>query len=94
MIEKVRPETPVYVPSELLLAQMGYLDRMRGEGKVGELYHMIGRQGIAMIRDVGSDEELSRLLSRDQRFFHMEREIHPIISQEAHRKLIGEPLEK
>jgi len=73
VIEKVRPETPVDVLFKLPLAQMGYLDRMRGEGKVEELYHMIGRQGIAMICDVGSHEGLSRLLSRDQRLFHMKR---------------------
>jgi len=94
VIERVRPETPVDVLSKLLLAQMGFLDKMKEEGKIEELYHMIGRQGIAMICDVGSDEELSRLLSRDPLFFHMEREIHPIISQEAHRKLIRELIEK
>jgi len=94
VIEKARPATPVDVLSKLLLAQMGYLDEMKEEGKIKELYHMIGRQGIAMICDVGSDEELSRLLSRDPLFFHTEREIYPIISQEAHRKLIRELLEK
>jgi muconolactone delta-isomerase len=90
----VRPETPIDVLSRLLLAQMNYLDGMKKEGKIKELYHLIGKQGIAVICDVGSDEELSRLLSRDPLFFHMEREIYPVIAQEAHRKLIKELLEK
>jgi len=94
LIEKVRSGTPVDVLSRLLLAQMSFLDRMKEEGKVKEIYHLIGKQGIAMICDVGSDEELSRLVSRDPLFFHMEREIYPIIAQEAHRKLIKELLER
>lgn len=90
MIGKVRPETPVDVLSKLLLAQMGYHDKMLEEGKIRELYHLIGEQGFAMVCDVGSEEELSRLVSRDPLFFHTDREIHPIISPEAHRKLVRE----
>jgi len=40
--------------------------------------------------DVSSEEELSRLMSKDPLFFHMDREIHPIITPEAHRKLVRE----
>jgi len=86
----LRPETPVDVLSKLLLAQMRYHDGMREEGKIKELYHLIGKQGFAMICDVDSEEELSRLVSKDPLFFHMDREIHPIITPEAHMKLIKE----
>jgi len=94
IIGRVRPDTPVDVLSKLLLAQMSYLDRMREEGKIKELYHLIGKQGIAMICDVGSDEELSRLVSKDPLFFHMERQIYPVITPEAHRGLVKELLGK
>jgi len=93
VIGKVRPETPVDVLSKLLLAQMSYHDMMREEGKVSELYHLIGKQGFVMICDVGSEEELSRLVSKDPLFFHTDREIYPIITPEAHRKLVKELFE-
>ena len=78
----------------MLLAQMSYLDGMREEGKIKELYHLIGQQGVAMICDVGADEELSRLVNRDPLFFHMERQIYPVITPEAHRELLKELLQK
>lgn len=88
IIQKIRSEVPVETLATLLPAQFRYLDDLEKKGKVELSYHLVGHQGNLLIVDVASDEELSRVISEDPLFFHVEREVYPLTTRETHKKYL------
>ena len=86
-------EVPTKTWAKLLPAQFKYLDDLEKEGKVEVSYHLIGRQTNLLIVNVGSEEELTRIISEDPLFFYSEREIYPLTTRENHirylKRVIG-----
>jgi len=92
VIQWLKPDLSLEMQAKLIPAQIKYLDDRVSKGKVEKLYHLIGQQGTVMVCDVESEEDLSRLISKDPLFFHSRRRIYPLITPEAHKQLIREAL--
>ena len=92
ILQKTRGDTPIERLARLIPAQFKYLDDLEKEAKIETSYHLIGQQGNLLIVDVGSDEELSRIISEDPLFFHSEREVYPLTSRETHKKYLKQLL--
>jgi len=92
VIQWLMPNLPLQMQAKLIPAQVRYLDDQVSKGKIEKLYHLIGQQGAVMVCNVESEEDLSRLISKDPLFFHSRRRIYPLITPEAHKRLIREAL--
>lgn len=88
IIQTIKNEVPTETLATLLPAQFKYLDDLEKRGKIEVSYHLIGHQGNLLIVEVTSDEELSRIISEDPLFFHMEREVYPLTTRETHKKYL------
>lgn len=92
ILQRVKQKISTELWAKLLPAQFKYLDELEREGKLELSYHLIGQQGNLLIVNVGSDEELSRIISEDPLFFHSEREIYPLTTREIHKKYLRQLL--
>jgi muconolactone delta-isomerase len=55
-----------------------YAGPLEGSGKVVARYHLVGQHGGAWIYDVGSNEELERLLAMSPVYNFARYEVHPL----------------
>ena len=92
ILQRVKQKISTELWAKLLPAQFKYLDELEREEKLELSYHLIGQQGNLLIVNVGSDEELSRIISEDPLFFHSEREIYPLTTRQIHKKYLKQLL--
>ncbi len=93
IIEKVRP-LPVETWAKLLPAHFKYLDQLEKDGKLEISYHLTGHQGDMLVVRADSDEELAGIVGQDPLFFHLERQVYPLTTREAHKKQLKQLLSK
>ena len=55
-----------------------YAGPLEQSGQVAARYHLVGQHGGAWIYDVGSNEELERLLARSPVYNFARYEVHPL----------------
>jgi len=87
ILQKIN-QVPIKTWAKLLPTQFKYLDDLEREGKIEKSYHLIGQKTNLLIVDVGSEEELKRVISEDPLFFYSGREVYPLTTREAHKKYL------
>lgn len=74
------------VGSEAIKAVMRmpeYTEQVRSQGKLVARYHLVGRHGGAWIYDVGSNEELERLLATQPVYSFARYDVYPLADMET-----------
>ncbi len=94
IMQKFDRTIPTNTWAKLLPAQFKYLDDLEKTGKIEKSYHLIGKQTNALIVDVNSEEELTRIVSEDPLFFYSEREIYPLTTRQIHKEHLAQILGK
>jgi hypothetical protein len=79
--------------AKLLPLQFKYFEKLKKEKTVEVDYHLIGQQGILLIVNVDSDEDLSKVVGEDPLFFHSEREIYPLTTRQTHENQLKKLLQ-
>ncbi len=78
--------------AKLLPLQFKYFENLEKQ-KILEIdYHLVGQQGSALIVNVDSDEQLSKIVGQDPMFFDSAHEIYPLTTRKTHEKQIRELL--
>ena len=94
VIQKVKRDVPLEKWAKLLPLQFKYFEKLEKEKVLEVYYHLIGQQGSMLVVNVDSDEALSKVISQDPMFFHLEREIYPSTTRQTHEKQIRQLLKE
>jgi hypothetical protein len=94
IIQKVKHEIPMEKWAKLLPLQFRYFDQLEKQKTLEVTYHLIGQQGSILVVNVDSDATLSRVIGEDPMFFHMDREMYPLMTRENHEKQIPKLLQQ
>jgi muconolactone delta-isomerase len=60
-----------------------YTEQVRGQGKLVERYHLVGRHGGAWIYEVDSNEELERLLATSPVYSFAKYDVYPLADMDT-----------
>ncbi len=77
-LSRLRPEVV-----QAVLRMPDYAAPLRTQGKLVARYHIVGRHGGAWIYDVGSNEELERLLAMAPVYNHARYQVLPLADMET-----------
>jgi hypothetical protein len=89
ILQRAKKDVPLEKWAKLLPLQFAYFDRLEKEKVVEVNYHLIGQQGSMLVVNVGSDEELSKVIGEDPMFFEVEREVYPLTSRKVMEKQVA-----
>ena len=73
-----------------VLKQQEHAKKLVKEGKLLHRYHVVGRHGGAWIYDVGSNEELDRLLASSPAFNYATYDVLPLAEMQEDAAVVGE----
>ncbi len=74
-----------------VLRQQDYAQKLQTEGKLEKRYHMVGKHGGAWIYNVGSNEELERLLAASPVFNFASFDVYPLAEMDSQPSLLQTP---
>ena len=77
-LSRLRPEVV-----QAVLRMPDYAAPLRSQGKLAARYHIVGRHGGAWIYDVGSNEELERLLAMAPVYNYARYQVLPLADMET-----------
>ena len=89
ILQRAKNEVPLERWAKLLPLQFTYFERLEKEKILEVNYHLVGQQGSMLVVNVGSDEELSRVIGEDPMFFECEREVYPLTSRKVMEKQVN-----
>lgn len=83
---KLEPEAVIRIGPEsakMLFGLQDYAKELNAQGKLERRYHVVGKHGGVWILEVGSNEELERLIAKMPIYNFATYDIYPLTEMEA-----------